>query len=112
LNLLKVKNILGIIPNNLNTNYSFQININQEQNQESFGESQTQKQSNVSDFNDLSRQQYISSKTDVFKTRRYFGPVRIKKLRIRLLDENGRVLYLNNCNFTLALEIETFFSSI
>jgi hypothetical protein len=109
-----VKNILAIIPNNLNTNYSFEINMNQEQKQENtdVSQNQFQTQSNVSDFNDLSKQQYISSQRDIFKTRRYFGPVRIKKLRIRLLDENGRVLYLNNCNFTLTLEIETLFSSI
>lgn len=107
-----LNNLLAIIPNQLKTNYNFNVNSSQEQKQDGFNETQTQSQSTIADFNDLSKQSYISSTTDIFKTRRYFGPVRIKKLRIRLLDENGRVLYLNNCNFTLTLAIETLFSSV
>lgn len=43
----------------------------------------------------------------IFKTRKYFGPVRIKKLRIRLLDEYGRPLDLTNGDWSINLEIKT-----
>lgn len=43
----------------------------------------------------------------IHKCRRYFGPVRIKKLRIRLLDEYGRPVDLVNGEFAIKLEIET-----
>lgn len=43
----------------------------------------------------------------IFKTRKYFGPVRIKKLRIRLLDEYGRPLDLTNGDWSVNLEIKT-----
>ena len=43
----------------------------------------------------------------IFKTRKYFGPVRIKKLRIRLLDEFGRPLDLTNGDWSVNLEIKT-----
>lgn len=43
----------------------------------------------------------------IFKMRKYFGPVRIKKLRIRLLDEFGRPLDLTNGDLTVNLEITT-----
>ena len=43
----------------------------------------------------------------IFKTRKYFGPVRIKKLRIRLLDEFGRAIDLTNGDITVNLEITT-----
>ena len=40
-------------------------------------------------------------------TRQYFGPINIRKLEIKILDEFGRVIDLNNSDFsfTLALEI-------
>ena len=46
-----------------------------------------------------------SGRTD--KYRKYFGPVRIKKLRIRLLDEYGRPIDLVNGEFSIKLELET-----
>ena len=39
--------------------------------------------------------------------RQYFGPVRINKLRIRLLDDYGRVVNLNGGDLVISLEIET-----
>jgi len=39
------------------------------------------------------------------RTRQYFGPVRIKKLHIRLLDEFGREVNLENGEFSIKLEI-------
>lgn len=50
---------------------------------------------------------FEDSSDRVFKNRKYFGPVRISKLHIRLLDENGRVINLNNSEIIISLEIET-----
>ena len=58
---------------------------------------------NVSGQTDI---MFEDSSDRIFKERNYFGPVRIKKLRIRLLDENGRVVDLNNGDLTVSLEVE------
>ena len=50
---------------------------------------------------------FEDSSDRIFKKRNYFGPVRIKKLKIRILDENGRQINLNNTNFTINIEVET-----
>lgn len=39
------------------------------------------------------------------KTREYFGPVNIKKMRIKLLDRFGNVIDLNNNNYTFTLQL-------
>ena len=68
-------------------------------------------QTNLND-NILAR---ISLKTGSFTTlvendfnlltepRSYFGPVDIQRLRIRLYDDHGRILNLNNSNFSFVL---------
>jgi hypothetical protein len=43
----------------------------------------------------------------IFSTKLYFGPVKISKLKIRLLDENGVVVNLNNTDLTINIAIET-----
>ena len=50
---------------------------------------------------------FEDSSDRIFKTRKYFGPVRISKFRIRLLDDFGRVVNLNGGDLILTLEIET-----
>ena len=35
--------------------------------------------------------------------RKYFGPVDIQKLRVRLYDDHGRILEMNNANFSFCL---------
>ena len=50
---------------------------------------------------------FEDSSDRVFKNRRYFGPVRLSKFKIRLLDENGVVVNLNNNDIIINLEIET-----
>ena len=50
---------------------------------------------------------FEDSSDRIWKTRKYFGPVRIKKLAIRLLDDNGRPVDLNDGEFVVTLEIET-----
>ena len=54
---------------------------------------------------------FEDSSDRVFKSRKYFGPVRISRLKIRLLDENGIVINLNNNDIIINLEIETINSS-
>lgn len=39
------------------------------------------------------------------KLRQYFGPVNIKKLRIKLIDRFGNIVNLNNNNYTFTLEL-------
>jgi hypothetical protein len=41
--------------------------------------------------------------------RQYFGPVNIQKLQIQLLDEYGRVLDLNNMDYSICLTMETIY---
>ena len=50
---------------------------------------------------------FQDSSDRIHKARKYFGPVRIKKLHMRLLDEYGRPVDLNNGDFSINLEIET-----
>ena len=48
---------------------------------------------------------------DIFyqSRRNYFGPVNIKKIRIQLLDELGRVVDLNNNDFSFSIQIEQLY---
>ena len=50
---------------------------------------------------------FEDSSDHIWKTRRYFGPVRIKRLSIRLLDDNGQIVDLNEGAFIVTLEVET-----
>lgn len=45
----------------------------------------------------------------VSEPRRYFGPVDIQRLKIRLLDEHGRVLPMNNSNFSFCLDFKMLY---
>ena len=42
----------------------------------------------------------------LFKTRDYFGPVKLEKLRIRLLNKFGQVIDMNHNDFSIAFEIK------
>ena len=50
---------------------------------------------------------------DIFyqSRREYFGPVNIKKMRIRLLDELGRVVDLNNNDYSFSIVIEQLYDA-
>ena len=50
---------------------------------------------------------FEDSSDRIFKSRQYFGPVKINKLHFRLLDENGKTVNLNNGDITISLEIES-----
>ena len=41
--------------------------------------------------------------------RQYFGPVDIQKLQIQLLDEYGRILNLNNMDYSFCLQFQTIY---
>ena len=45
----------------------------------------------------------------VTEPRRYFGPVDIQRLRIRLFDDKGRILPMNNSNFSFCLNLKILY---
>ena len=45
----------------------------------------------------------------ITEPRRYFGPVDIQRLRIRLFDERGRVLPMNNSNYSFCLDLKMIY---
>lgn len=45
------------------------------------------------------------------KTRRYNGPVNIRKIQIKILDKFGTVIDLNNMDFSFTLELEILYES-
>ena len=49
--------------------------------------------------------QYEDNSDRIEKVRYYYGPVTIKKLHIKLLDDEGRLLENNNVDFTLLLNL-------
>ncbi len=52
---------------------------------------------------------YMSGSFALGFTRNYFGPVNIRRLKIRLLDEMGRVLDLNNADYSLTLSVNQIY---
>jgi hypothetical protein len=56
-------------------------------------------------FNYLSKDNFNLIST----TRQYFGPVDIQKLQIQLLDEYGRILNLNNMDYSFCLTFQTVY---
>lgn len=45
----------------------------------------------------------------ISEPRIYFGPVDIQRLRIRLFDEQGRILPMNNSNYSFCLNFKTIY---
>jgi hypothetical protein len=45
----------------------------------------------------------------VAEPRKYFGPVDIQKLRIRVYDDHGRILNMNNSNFSFCLNFKMLY---
>jgi hypothetical protein len=56
-------------------------------------------------FNYLSKDNFNLTTTP----RQYFGPVDIQKLQIQLLDEYGRILNLNNMDYSFCLTFQTIY---
>jgi hypothetical protein len=42
--------------------------------------------------------------------RQYFGPIAISTLKIQLLDEYGRIIQLNNMDYSFCLTFESVYS--
>ncbi len=47
----------------------------------------------------------------IFKKREYFGPVKIEKMRIRLLNRFGEVIDLNQNDYSIVLELKQLYNS-
>lgn len=45
----------------------------------------------------------------VTEPRKYFGPVDVQRLRIQLFDEHGRILDMNNANFSFCLNFKQLY---
>ena len=45
----------------------------------------------------------------VSEPRIYFGPIDLQRLRIRLLDEHGRVLQMENSNYSFCLKLKMLY---
>ena len=50
---------------------------------------------------------FRDSSDRIFKTRRYFGPVKLQKFKISILDEYGKVIDNNNQDLIITFEIES-----
>lgn len=50
---------------------------------------------------------YTSPSDLIFKQRDYFGPVKIEKLHLRLVDKYGEVLDVQNNDYSIAIELTT-----
>ena len=48
-------------------------------------------------------------KTGLYPKRIYFGPTNINKLHIKIYDEFGRILDVNNADFSIELECEILY---
>ena len=49
--------------------------------------------------------------TQINRQRSYFGPVDIERLEIKLLDEFGRIIDLNNMDWSMALTMECLYDN-
>ena len=48
--------------------------------------------------------------TQLNRTREYFGPVNIQRLEIKLYDEYGRILDLNNMDWSFTLNLDILYN--
>ena len=98
--------------NNVSTKY-FILSINDFNN--NYGPSLLSpfQESSFTDENTIAKIPLNPSSTfeDIFfqSKRTYFGPVNIKRLHIKLLDEHGRVVDLNNTDFALSIQIDQLY---
>jgi hypothetical protein len=51
----------------------------------------------------MKNEDIVSDRKLITEPRKYFGPVDIQRLRIRLLDEHGRIMYMNDTNYSFCL---------
>ena len=53
---------------------------------------------------------FLSYSDEMEKNREYFGPVTIDKLHIKLVDEYGRIVNLNNNDISMLLEFDCLYN--
>jgi hypothetical protein len=51
------------------------------------------------------------SSIQINRQRNYFGPVDVERLEIKLIDEFGRIIDLNNMDWSMALTMECYYSN-
>lgn len=51
----------------------------------------------------MKNENIVSEKKLITEPRKYFGPVDIQRLRIRLFDEYGKIIYMNDKNYSFCL---------
>lgn len=51
----------------------------------------------------MKNENIVSEKKLITEPRKYFGPVDIQRLRIRLFDEHGRIMHMNDTNYSFCL---------
>jgi len=102
------------IYNNVNTKY-FILSLNDFNNNHSPSLLSPFQESSFTDENAIAKIPVNPSVTfeDIFyqSKRVYFGPVNIKRLHIKLLDEYGRTVDLNNTDFSLSLQIDQLYDA-
>lgn len=52
-----------------------------------------------------------NDKSQHLEPRKYFGPVDIQRIQLQLLDDHGRVLDMNNSNFSISLALKTLYGN-
>jgi hypothetical protein len=57
----------------------------------------------------VSSEQILQQNTIVATPREYFGPVNVQNLTIQLLDEYGRIVDLNNMDYSFCLSLVTVY---
>jgi hypothetical protein len=60
--------------------------------------------------NDSDSFNYTNGDIDFQYKRQYFGPVDLMKLRIKLLDEYGRVISLNNTDYSFTIKLDQLYN--
>jgi len=60
--------------------------------------------------NDRDSFNYTNGDIDFQYRRQYFGPVDLMKLRIKLLDEYGRVISLNNTDYSFTIKLDQLYN--
>jgi len=60
--------------------------------------------------NDEANQQSDAVSEMTIAERNYFGPIHIQKLKIQLIDEFGRIVSLNNRDYSIALEFNCIYN--
>lgn len=100
--------------NNVSTKY-FILSINDFNNNHATSLLSPFQESSFTDENTIAKIPLNPSSTfeDIFfqSKRTYFGPVNIKRLHIKLLDEHGRVVDLNNTDFALSIQVDQLYDA-